>query len=125
MMRILGLIIKAVFVAYLVIFSVNNFQVVQFKPFMNVAAYQVPLFLLIIISMFIGLVLGALAMVPEKLSLQGQIKRLSKEMKGKDDEIERLKKLTVSNTEVTAPEMAEAEKNEPQPADSEIKDILR
>lgn len=110
MLRIFKLIIQALLVAYLVIFSVSNGSVVTFKPFMNVAQYDIPLFLLVIITLFIGIVIGALAVYGEKLGLNSKIKKLNKEIKADKEEIQRLQKLTISQEET---EKANKEENLP------------
>ena len=50
MIRIFKLVIQAVFIGYLIIFSVSNVETVTFKPLMNIAVYNIPLFLLVIIT---------------------------------------------------------------------------
>ena len=95
MLRIISLIIKAVFVAYLIIFSVSNVNTVTFKPLMNVVTYNIPLFLLVIITLFIGIVIGALAVWGENMALKSKMRKLYKEIKNEQQEIESLKKKTI------------------------------
>ena len=66
MIRIIKLIIQAALVGYLVIFSVSNINTVTFKPLLNLVQYEIPLFLLVIIVLFIGVLIGAFAMYIEK-----------------------------------------------------------
>lgn len=130
MLRIFKLIIQSLLVAYLVIFSVSNGTTITFKPFMNVAQYEIPLFLLVIITLFIGIIIGALAMYGEKIVLNGKIKKLNKEIKADKQEIERLQKITISQEEV---EKASKEEKLPEVKDvsettsvsSDIKDAVR
>lgn len=129
MLRIFKLIIQALLVAYLVIFSVSNGTVVTFKPFMNVAQYEIPLFLLVIITLFVGIVIGAVAMYGEKIGLNSKIKRLNKEIKADKEEIQRLQKLTISqeesekvNKEENLPEVKE---NKETAVSNDIKDAVR
>ncbi len=96
MKRIFKLVIQAVFIGYLIIFSVSNVETVTFKPLMNFVAYNIPLFLLVIITLFIGIIVGALAVWGETLSLNSKIKKLNKEIKASQQEIDRLQKLTIS-----------------------------
>ena len=75
MIRIFKLVIQAVFIGYLIIFSVSNVETVTFKPLMIIAVYNIPLFLLVIITLFIGIVIGALAVWGESLALKSKIKK--------------------------------------------------
>ena len=130
MIRIFKLIIQAVFIGYLIIFSVSNVETVTFKPFMNIATYNIPLFLLVIITLFVGIVIGALAVWGESLALKSRIKKLNKEIKGNQQEIERLQKLTIAGEPVKQETAAAVEEvsNTETPAETtqnDIKDALR
>lgn len=129
MLRIISLIIKAVFVAYLIIFSVSNVNTVTFKPLMNVVTYNIPLFLLVIITLFIGIVIGALAVWGENISLKSKMRKLNKEIKNEQQEIERLQKLTISQEPVKTEENKQEQTAEEKPAaaavQNDIKDALR
>lgn len=129
MLRIISLIIKAVFVAYLIIFSVSNVNTVTFKPLMNVVTYNIPLFLLVIITLFIGIVIGALAVWGENMSLKSKMRKLNKEIKSEQQEIERLQKLTISQEPVKTEENKQEQTAEEKPAaaavQNDIKDALR
>ncbi|HIZ90178.1 MAG: LapA family protein [Candidatus Mucispirillum faecigallinarum] len=129
MLRIISLIIKAVFVAYLIIFSVSNVNTVTFKPLMNVVTYNIPLFLLVIITLFIGIVIGALAVWGENMSLKSKMRKLNKEIKNEQQEIERLQKLTISQEPVKTEENKQEQTAEEKPAaaavQNDIKDALR
>lgn len=129
MIRIFKLIIQAVFIGYLIIFSVSNVETVTFKPLMNVATYNIPLFLLVIITLFIGIVIGALAVWGESLALKSRIKKLNKEIKADQQEIERLQKLTISQEpakqELAAVEEVNKTEAPAENAQNDIKDALR
>lgn len=129
MIRIFKLIIQAVFIGYLIIFSVSNVETVTFKPLMNIAAYNIPLFLLVIITLFIGIVIGALAVWGESLALKSRIKKLNKEIKADQQEIERLQKLTISQEpvkqEVAAVEEVSKTETPVENTQNDIKDALR
>lgn len=129
MLRIISLIIKAIFVAYLIIFSVSNVNTVTFKPLMNVVTYNIPLFLLVIITLFIGIVIGALAVWGENMALKSKMRKLNKEIKNEQQEIERLQKLTISQEPVKAEENKQEQTAEEKPAvaapQNDIKDALR
>ena len=128
MMKFIGLVIKAVFVAYLIIFSICNQDSVNFKFFMNTPAYNIPLFLLIIVSIFIGLVLGAAAIYAEKIVVSINNSKLKKEIVRLEKEIERLKKITVTSPENITENntVSKADENTAKPEENnEIKDVLR
>ncbi|MDE7315403.1 MAG: LapA family protein [Mucispirillum sp.] len=130
MIRIFKLIIQAVFIGYLIIFSVSNVETVTFKPLMNIAAYNIPLFLLVIITLFAGIIIGALAVWGESLALKSKIKKLNKEINTHQQEIERLQKLTISGEPVkqeTAAAIEETNKAETPAGNTQndIKDALR
>lgn len=96
MIRIIKLIIQAALVGYLVIFSVSNINTVTFKPLLNLVQYEIPLFLLVIIVLFIGVLIGAFAMYIEKYVTAYNVKQLKKELTAAKKEIERLQKITIS-----------------------------
>ena len=96
MIRIIKLIIQAALVGYLVIFSVSNINTVTFKPLLNLVQYEIPLFLLVIIVLFIGVLIGAFAMYIEKYITAYNVKQLKKELTAAKKEIERLQKITIS-----------------------------
>lgn len=96
MIRIIKLIIQATLVGYLVIFSVSNINTVTFKPLLNLVQYEIPLFLLVIIVLFIGVLIGAFAMYIEKYVTAYNVKQLKKELTAAKKEIERLQKITIS-----------------------------
>lgn len=129
MIKIFKLIIQAVFIGYLIIFSVSNVETVTFKPLMNVATYNIPLFLLVIITLFVGIVIGALAVWGESLALKSRIKKLNKEIKADQQEIERLQKLTISQEPAKQEPAAVEEVNKTEApaenAQNDIKDALR
>ncbi len=117
MIRIFKLVIQAVFIGYLIIFSVSNVETVTFKP-------------LVIITLFIGIVIGALAVWGESLALKSKIKKLNKEIAAEQQEIERLQKLTISREPAKQESRAVIEETNKTETTSEntqndIKDALR
>ena len=125
MLRIISLIIKAIFVAYLIIFSVSNVNTVTFKPLMNVVTYNIPLFLLVIITLFIGIVIGALAVWGENMSLKSKMRKLNKEIKNEQQEIERLQKLTISQEPVKTEENKQEQTAEEKPAAAAVQNVIK
>ena len=97
---------------------------------MNIAVYNIPLFLLVIITLFIGIVIGALAVWGESLALKSKIKKLNKEIAAEQQEIERLQKLTISSEPAKQESPAVIEETNKTETTSEntqndIKDALR
>ncbi len=124
MVKIFKLIIEAVLVAYLVIFSVSNVGMVTFKPLMNVVQYEIPLFLLVIIVLFIGVLIGAFAVFMEKTSIKSQLKKVQKELQVEKKEVERLQKLTIIEENKPAEISSDEEKTD-NVNNNDIKDALR
>ncbi len=134
MVKVIKLIIKAIFVVYLVIFAVSNIESVTFKPLMNLVSYDMPLFLLVTIALFIGIVIGSIAMWGDNLSLKSKIRKLKKDIQNSNQEIERLQKLTIikednkeaenksNNQENIAPQ---EKPQEVVALENNIKDVLR
>lgn len=120
--RVIGIIIKAAVIAYLFLFSLNNKDAVSVKfPFAD-AIYNMPMFLLILLVLFTGFILGVLMMLGGNFSLKSSIKKLGRQSKEYQEEITRLKNITISGGN-------EGENNSVQKtssrADQDIKNILR
>ena len=95
---------------------------------MNVVQYEIPLFLLVIITLFIGIVIGAVAMYGEKIGLNSKIKKLNKEIKADKQEIERLQKLTISqeeNEKTVSEELPKQQEKNEVTVSNDIKDAIR
>lgn len=122
MKRIIGLVIQALIVGYLIIFAVNNSQPIQVKFFIGAPVYGFPLFLLVIFVIFIGFAIGVFMMFLSKLPLQSQNKKLMKQITEYQNEITRLKNITISGSETIN---MEQNKNKPANVNSDIKNILR
>lgn len=133
MLKILKVFISAILIAYLLIFTVNNQESIVLKIFSDSTAYSIPLFLLVIICVFIGILIGTLIMYGEKMAVVFQLRKLNKELKTRDNEIERLKKITFSesvpdkdiNTANEIDKTVVEQNNENQQENSDIKDVIR
>lgn len=132
MFKILKVVISAVLIAYLLIFTVNNQQSVIIKIFSDSTAYSIPLFLLVIICIFMGIIAGSLIVYGEKMAVVFQLRKLNKEIKAKDTEIERLKKITFSESvadkdknAVSEIDKTVVEQNNENQENSEIKEVIR
>lgn len=133
MLKILKVFISAILIAYLLIFTVNNQESIVLKIFSDSTAYSIPLFLLVIICVFIGILIGTLIMYGEKMAVVFQLRKLNKELKARDNEIERLKKITFSesvpdkdiNTANEIDKTVVEQNNENQQENSDIKDVIR
>lgn len=133
MLKILKVFISAILIAYLLIFTVNNQESIVLKIFSDSTAYSIPLFLLVIICVFIGILIGTLIMYGEKMAVVFQLRKLNKELKTRDNEIERLKNITFSesvpdkdiNTANEIDKTVVEQNNENQQENSDIKDVIR
>lgn len=127
-MKIVGIIFYAIIAAYLVIFAVNNMQTVQLKLFFNSAQYNMPLFLLSMLLLFAGFLLGIIIMAFANISSGSKIKKLEKQSKEYQTEITRLKNIAISgeNTEIAKIDTkTETESKNQNNVDADIKNILR
>ncbi len=122
-MKIIFTIIKAVFMAYLVIFAVINMQQVQLTLFFGMQPIKMPMFLFVIITLFLGFLAGIFLMVSDKFSNSRSIKRLEKQLSKSETEISRLKNIPLQdNIEI------EKENNETKESGNQneaIKEVLR
>lgn len=127
-MKIVGIVVYAVIAAYLVIFAVNNMQAVQLKLFFNSTEYNMPLFLLAMLLLFTGFLLGILVMAFGHISSSSKIKKLGKQAKEYQNEIIRLKNIAISGEnpendhEKTITDVEVKNQNN---VDADIKNILR
>lgn len=128
-MKIMGTIIKAVLVAYLVIFAVINMQSVQITLFFGMTPLSMPMFLFTILVIFIGFIAGVLMMTGEKISASGHIKQLKKQLAEAGNEINRLKNIPLAENGPETAVNAEKEKGYAEAGgtdhNSAIKDALR
>ncbi len=97
-MNIIITIIKAAFMAYLVIFAVINMQDVQLTLFFKATPFTMPMFLFVILVLFIGFLAGVLLKVGEKYKANRNVKRMQKELKQAETEINRLKNIPLNNS---------------------------
>lgn len=122
MKRIIGMIVQAIIVGYLIIFAVNNSQPIKIKFFIGTPEYGFPLFLLVIFVLFIGFAVGVFMMFLSNLPLHSQNKKLTKQIAEYQNEITRLKNITISGSETAN---IDQNKNKPANVNSDIKNILR
>ncbi len=118
-MKFISTILKAVLVAYLIIFAVVNSNQTEIQLFFNSTPIVMPTFLFTIICIFVGLVAGSLMMLTDHFSLSKQVKKLNKTIASYDQEIVRLKNLTISDTEL--PVKKEPKKSTAKPVETDVK----
>lgn len=121
-MKILFTIIKAVFMAYLVIFAVTNMQQVQLTLFFGMQPIQMPMFLFVIITLFLGFLAGIFLMVSDKFSNSRNIKKLEKQLSKSESEINRLKNIPLNDQKDEEVKTTESEATK---ENDSIKDALR
>jgi len=95
-MRVISTIIKTVVIAAIVIFATLNMQTVELQYFYGKAPVELPLFLIIIGSAFIGVILATLVAVSEKMKTRREMNSLRKNLKEAEKEITRLRNLPLS-----------------------------
>ena len=124
-MKLITTVIKAVLVAYLVIFAVINMQQVELTFFFEMQPFAMPMFLFVILVVFIGFVVGVLMMTGEKISASRQIKKLEKQLSAATEEINRLKNIPLTENPVTEPASQVALPEQTESQTGAIKDALR
>lgn len=95
-MRVISTIIKTVVIAAIVIFATLNMQSVSLEYFYGREPVQLPLFLIIIFSAFIGVILAALVAFSEKMKTRKEMNTLKKKLNEAEKEIKRLQNLPLS-----------------------------
>lgn len=126
-MKIIFTIIKAVLMAYLVIFAVINMQEVQLTLFLKTTPFTMPMFLFVILVLFVGFLAGILLMVGDKYTSNRHIKQMEKKLSIAEAEITRLKNIplndeaTKENNEKTKEAIKETDNQE----NEAMKDVIR
>jgi uncharacterized integral membrane protein len=90
------MIIKTIVIAAVVIFATLNMQTVQLEYFYGKEPVSLPLFLIIILAVFVGIILATLVAVSEKMRTRKEINNLKKNLKEAEKEINRLRNLPLS-----------------------------
>lgn len=131
MARIIGIILKSLLFAYLVIFCVSNSENITFRliPGMEALA-TLPLFLMIIICLFIGVIIGVFVIYFDPKHPRKRVKVLERALAEKNAEIENLKKIIATPTveeEFVEEETSEATEEGEQKADKEgsVSEVIR
>lgn len=117
-MKILATLLKALVVIYVVIFSVLNNTSVEVSYFFNAQPFHLPLFLVIVIAIFCGMVLSAALWYYEKFRTSRVISGLRKELKAAEDEIVRLRNLPLTQSETKKEKPQEEPQKEPETGSS-------
>jgi len=105
-MKIISTIIKTIVIAAVVIFATLNMHNVQLKYFYGKDPVTLPLFLVIIIAVFVGIVLAMLVAFSEKMRTRREINNLKKNLKEAEKEITRLRNLPLSKEKENAGEQS-------------------
>jgi len=98
-MRLIGNIVKIVFVAVIFVLGYLNMQMVEVTYFFTKAPIKVPLILVFVGGIFIGAVLFFLIAFGEKFKLKREINSLKKKIAESENEIKRLRTLPLSKEE--------------------------
>lgn len=105
-MRIISTIIKTVVIAAIIIFATLNMQSVQLRYFYGKPPVELPLFLIIIGSAFIGVILATLVALSEKMKTRREMNSLKKNLKEYEKEIAKLRNLPLSKEKESSGENA-------------------
>ncbi|TYB33599.1 MAG: LapA family protein [Flexistipes sinusarabici] len=105
-MRVVSTIIKTVVIAAIVIFATLNMQTVELQYFYGKEPINLPLFLIIIGSAFIGVILATMVALSEKMKTRREMNSLRKNLKEAEKEITRLRNLPLSKEKESTKEHA-------------------
>lgn len=124
MKKTFGVIIQVIIIAYIIVFSMSNRNNVEINFFIGTPSYVLPLFMLILCTLFIGFIFGVILVSIEKISLNSRIKKLTKQASEYQEEILRLKNITVSGTSPIDSQDSSNQQKQSE-VNSDIKNILR
>jgi len=99
MLKIISLLIKAIIVAYLIIFAVTNSGQVELDLFFNDLIVSMPMFIFTLIVLFIGCVIGILSTLSYRFQVKRELKKVKRTLTEQMDENIKLRNITVSSTE--------------------------
>ncbi len=97
-MKIIRLVIVAVIILLLVLFIVYNNAKVSVE-YLSMHFDNMPIWLVVFISVFSGMIMGWFFMFVDELSIKKNIKDKDKELKALKEEIAQLRQLTISDSE--------------------------
>jgi len=95
---------------FLILLFFSNINMENVRLFYTQQAFvEVPLFLLLLISLLIGMVVALLISFYEKIKLKGRIRALKKTLKTMEGELTSLRKIPILEKEKTAVAVSESE----------------
>jgi uncharacterized integral membrane protein len=98
-MRIISLFIKILIIFVLVVFGAFNMQMVEVKYFFNRTPITIPLFILMLILFFSGMILTYLIFMFDRIRLKRELSRSKKDQKETSMELSRLRNLPLFDEE--------------------------
>ncbi len=105
--------LKKIMVAFLfliaITFSLKNNEMVTLRYYFQELPLEVPLYLLVFCSVILGILLGGVEGVMEKIRTTRTIRRLKKELDAKERELTSLRNLPITETENKLPATTEVE----------------
>ena len=94
-MNIVRIVLTVFVLALLGIFVLYNSQLVN-VAYLGINLKNVPLWLVVFISVFLGILIGWFFMFIDELSIKRQLKQKEKEIKSLKEEIAQLRQLTIT-----------------------------
>jgi len=100
-MNYLDTILKAVIIVYVTLFAVTNSTNIEIVLIPKYIKYDLPIFLPILIALFIGVTIAVLGFIPKMMRLSRELKSVRKNLVRAEEENDRLRTLPLlqdSNT---------------------------
>lgn len=83
-------------------FSLKNNEMVAIKYYFQLESFDLPLYLLVFFSVILGILIGGIEGVIERIKSGNVIRKLKKEMKKKEEELTSLRNLPLTETRDSA-----------------------
>ncbi|MDY6821678.1 MAG: LapA family protein [Deferribacterota bacterium] len=95
-MKFIKLIIKILFLCIIVVFGAFNMEIVPVKYFVNYEPLQIPLFIVMIICFFLGMLIVYMLFITDRMKLKRQLNNLKKELRVKENELVKLRNISLT-----------------------------
>ncbi|WP_022851475.1 LapA family protein [Limisalsivibrio acetivorans] len=98
-MKFIGNLLKIAMVIAIVLFAVMNNQVVSVQYFYETPSREVPLFVVMLVSLCVGIVIASIFYLFDRFKLTSQLRNCRKQLKTAEGEIKRLRNLPLMSDE--------------------------
>jgi uncharacterized integral membrane protein len=99
-MKFIKNIVIALLFLIAITFSLKNNETVAIKYYFQLGPIEIPLFLLVFISLIIGIFIGGMEGLIGKMKMGSTIRKLNKELECKEKELTSLRNLPITDTDV-------------------------